>query len=134
MPPSIRQHRSIMAMAMKNSIIGWDQVGNAKAKVVEHQVFGDGGEPSITWQSGSYDETGTIRWTDFDRSTAEVLDRAWMNRMEAIVIPSSWPDHMFHLHGYVHQSFPKKWIQENTRTGSLRPIRHIAVMAGSPQA
>jgi hypothetical protein len=99
-----------------------------------HNVEGDHEDPSVGWQSGSRDPGGTMIWVDFDRATSEILDTAWQAREACIQIPN-WPFITFWLLGnkalYGERSM--RWTQHSARTGLMRPIRRIAVLAGSPE-
>jgi hypothetical protein len=62
------------------------------------------------------------------------MDSAWQAMEECIQIPE-WPFITFYMHGRKVQevgSENTKWIQFSARTHIMKPIRRIAVMAGSP--
>jgi hypothetical protein len=78
---------------------------------------------------------------DFDRATSEVLDSAWQAGEACIQIPN-WPFITFWMHGdkelYAEYTaggdeYNRRWTEHSARTGVEKPIRRIAVLAGSPE-
>ena len=99
-----------------------------------HNVVGDHEDPSCVWQFGARDSAGVMYWVDFDRATSEVLDSAWQAGEACIQIPN-WPFITFWMLGNkeLYGEDNLKWTQHSARTGLMKPIRRIAVLAGSPE-